>query len=95
MDHIFLPNLADVNDDTIYNDLMGHSPVCSLSGITYIFIAYVYTMNAILIKPMKGMNDGNMVAVFKEIYAELEERNCKPKLHRLDVQCSKAVNKYI
>ena len=52
-----------------------------------ISIEYVYTINAILIKPMEGMNDEYMVAVFKEIYAELKERNCRPKLHVLDNQC--------
>ena len=51
--------------------------------MNYIFIAYVYTIIAISIKPMKGMNDDNMVAVFKEIYAELEGRNCRPELHLL------------
>ena len=46
-------------------------------------------------KPMKGMHDRGMIAVFKEIYEELEIRNCKPKLHVLDNQCSKAVKSYI
>ena len=46
-------------------------------------------------KPMKGMDDGSMIAVFEEIYEELEIRNCKPKLHVLDNQCSKAVKTYI
>ena len=45
--------LANVNDDTIYIDLARKFPVHSFSGINYIFIAYVYTTNAILIKPMK------------------------------------------
>ena len=63
--------------------------------MNYIFIEYVYTIDAILIKPMKGMTDDNMVDVFREICAELEEQNCKPKLHVLDNQCSKAVRKYI
>ena len=46
-------------------------------------------------KPMKGMHDRDMIAVFKEIYEELELRNCKPKLHVFDNQCSKAVKSYI
>ena len=87
--------LADVNNDMIYSDLTGKFPVQSFSGMNYIFIAYIYTINAILINQMKGMNDDNVVAVFKEIYAELEGGNCKPKLHVLDNQCPKAVKKYI
>ena len=86
--------LVDVNEDTIYIDLMGHFLLRSFSSTQYIFIAYVYTINAILTKPMKQMTDDNMVAVFKEIYKELEERNCKPKLHVLDNQYPKAVKSY-
>ena len=44
---------------------------------------------------MKGMDDGNMIPVFKEISEELEIQKCKPKLHVLDDQCSKAVKSYI
>ena len=73
--------LVDDNNDTIYRNLSGHFPVRSYAGNQYIFIAYVHTINAILIKLMEGMDPGNMIAVFKEIYEELEVRNCKPKLH--------------
>ena len=69
----FFVALASVDDDTIYRDLMGCFLVHSFSGINSIFIAYVYTINAILIRPMKSVTDNNMVAVFKEIYEELEE----------------------
>ena len=46
-------------------------------------------------KLMEGMDDGNMIAVFKEIYKELEIQNCKPKLHVLDNHCSKAIKSHI
>ena len=46
-------------------------------------------------KPTKGMDNGIVIAVFKELYGELEIQNCKPKLHVLDNQCSKAVKSYI
>ena len=87
--------LADVNDDKIYSDLLGCFPVWSYVGYQYIFTAYVYTINAILMEPMEGMDVCNMIAVFKDIYKELEIRNFKPKLHGLDNQCSKAVISYI
>ena len=59
--------LANVNDDTIYSDLTGKFPVQLFSSMNYILTAYVYTISAILIKLMKGMNDDSMVAVIKEI----------------------------
>ena len=60
--------LTDANDDTIYSDLAGRFPVRSYAGNQYIFIAYIYTIDATLMKTTKGMDDGNMIAVFKEIY---------------------------
>ena len=83
--------LTDLNGNTMYNDLEGQS----YAGNQYIFIACIYTINMILMKPIKGTDDANMIAVFKEIYKELEIRNCKPKLHVLDNQCLKAVKSYI
>ena len=78
--------LADANDNTIYSILAGQFPVQSYGGNQHIFITYIYTINAILMKPMEGMDDGSMIAVFKEIYEELEIRDFKPKLHVLDNQ---------
>ena len=49
--------LADNNDATIYSDLAGRFPVQSYSGMNYIFVAYIYTINAIIIRPMKSRND--------------------------------------
>ena len=43
--------LADSNDATIYSDLAGRFPVQSYSGTNYIFVAYVYSINAILMRP--------------------------------------------
>jgi len=40
--------LADQNDSTIYSDFAGKFPVRSYSGMNYIFVAYVYSFNAIL-----------------------------------------------
>ena len=63
--------LADQNENTIYSDLAGRFPVRAFSGSNYIFIAYIYTINAILIRPMKSRGDDCMVAAFKDIYSYL------------------------
>ena len=59
--------LSEANDDTIYRDLAGRFPVQLYAGNQYIFIAYIYIINAIIMKPMEGMHDRDMIAVFKEI----------------------------
>ena len=44
--------LADTIEGTIYSDLTGKFPVRSYKRNQYIFVAYVYDANAILIRPM-------------------------------------------
>ena len=87
--------LADENENTIYSDLTGRFPVQSYSGNNYIFVAYVYSINAILLRPMKNRSDASMVAVFRDIYTYLQQCGCSPKLHVLDNECSKAVQQYV
>ena len=41
--------LADENEGTIYSDQTGRFPVRSYSGKNYIFVAYIYSKNAILL----------------------------------------------
>ena len=41
--------LADANADTIYTNLTGSFPVRSYLGMQHLFIAYIYTINAIII----------------------------------------------
>ena len=40
--------IGDTHKDTIYSDLTGRFPVQSYEGMNYIFVAYVYKLNAIL-----------------------------------------------
>ena len=63
--------------------------------ITTFFIAYIYTINAIIIRPMKSRSDACMVAAFEDIYGYLQAKKLAPKLHVLDNECSKAVKRYI
>ena len=75
--------LADQNENTIYSDPAGRFPVCSYSGMNYIFVAYVYKINAILVRPMATRCDTTMIDTFKEIYEYLKVLNLAPKLHKL------------
>ena len=87
--------LEDQNEDTIYSDLAGLFPVCSYSGMNYIFVAYVYKINAILVRPMATHCDATMIDTFKDIYQKLKVRNLAQKFHIVDNECSKAVQKYV
>ena len=60
---------ADQNEDTIYSDLPGRFPVQSYVGNNYIFVAYVYKINSVLMRPMKSRSDESMAKAFTDIYA--------------------------
>ena len=87
--------LADMNTGTIYTDQTGKFPVQSYKGMRYIFCCYVYSLNVILVRPMKNRSDDTMISTFKNVYQYLEDRNFKPKLHVMDNECSKALQRYI
>ena len=48
--------LADDNENKIYSDLAGKFPVCSFSGQQYIFVAYTYGPNAILVHTQEKLH---------------------------------------
>ena len=87
--------LADNIKGVIYSEITGRLPVESYWEMQYIFIAYIYDENVILMVPMKNRTDACMIAVFKEIYEYLKESKCKPQFHVMDNEFSKAVQTFI
>ena len=63
--------------------------------MNYIFVAYVYKINTISVRLRATRCDATMIETLKEIYEYLKVRNLAPKLHILDNECSKAVQKYV
>jgi hypothetical protein len=61
----------------------------------YIFVAYVYDLNAILMRTMPSKNDGAMIDAFTDILATLAARDYHPTLNVMDNECSKAVTAHI
>ena len=53
-DFFFCAVIGDTHKDTIYSDLTGRFPIQSYEGMNYIFVAYVYKLNAILLRSMKS-----------------------------------------
>ena len=74
------PADCDMTDGTIYTNLCGQFPVQSYPGIKYMFVAYIYKCNSILMRPMKDRTDENMVAVFQDIYDYVREQNLMSNL---------------
>ena len=87
--------LADANEGTMYTDLTGKFPVRSYKNNQYVFVAYFYSLNAIIVWPMPNRADNAMVATFKDIIEHLKSCGHQPQLNVMDNECSKAVKTYI
>ena len=85
--------LADKIEGTIYTNLQGKFPTISYKGNRYIFLTYIYDANAIIVRPMKSRSEQCMIKAFSDVYEYLKQRKLTQKLHDLDNECSKAVEK--
>ncbi len=87
--------LANLNTGTMYTNLPGVFPICSFKSMQYIFIAYIYDLNAILVDVMPSKNNADMITAFTNILATLAARGYKPSLNVTDNECSNMVEAYI
>jgi hypothetical protein len=79
----------------MYTDLTGAFPVRSFKNMIYIFVAYIYDLNAIIVFPMASGTDASFIATFTKVFAIMHARNNQPALNVMDNECSKAVEKHI
>ncbi len=56
--------LADLNTGTMYTNLLGAFPVRSFKSMQYIFVAYIYDLNAKLVRAMPSKNNAAMITAF-------------------------------
>jgi hypothetical protein len=87
--------LADANTGTMYTDLTGSFPVQLFKNMQYIFVAYVYDLNAIIVRAMPTCTNAAMITAFKEVIEVLQIRGYHPALNVMDNKCSTAVERYI
>jgi hypothetical protein len=87
--------LADAATGTMYTDLTGAFPVRSFKNMIYIFVAYIYDLNSIIVHPMASHTDASFIAAFTKVFAILHAQNYQPALNVMDNECSKAVEKHI
>ena len=83
--------LDNTNDNTLYNNPTGRFPFESYDNKEYIFMAYVYKLNAIFIIPMKTGKDESRIATFEQVYTKFESLGHKPKLHILYNECNRCI----
>jgi hypothetical protein len=61
----------------------------------YIFVAYIYDLNDIIVRPMALRTDTSFIAAFTKVFAILRARNYQLALNIMDNECSKVVEKHI
>ena len=64
--------LANTVTDTMYTDITGAFPVQSFKSMQYIFVAYVYDLNAILVRAIPSCRDASMVTAFTKVITTLK-----------------------
>ena len=75
----------------IYVDLTVKSPLCSIDGMTTVYILYEWTYNAISSITITNAKYEMMVKSFKENVDYLNKRGFKPKFNIILNVASKAV----
>jgi hypothetical protein len=61
----------------------------------YIFVAYIFDLNAIIVQPMPSRANTAMIAAFAEVFAVLWAQDYQPALNVMDNECSKTKEKHI
>jgi hypothetical protein len=87
--------LADATTGTMYTELTGAFPVRSFRNMIYIFVAYIYDLNAIIVCSMALYTDASFISAFTKVFAILRAWNYQPALNAMDNKGSKAVEKHI
>ena len=78
-----------------YSDQTGEFNIPSSNGNKYLFILYDYDSNHIFARPMKTRHANSILAAFKSVLEEMKAAGLKPKLQRLDNECSKILKDFL
>jgi hypothetical protein len=87
--------LADATTATMYTNLTGAFPIQLFKNMQYVFVAYVYDINAIIVQPTPSCTNASFISTFSKIFAILRACDYQPTLNVMDKECSKAIKKYI
>ncbi len=60
--------LANATTGTMYTDLTGAIPVRSFKNMQYIFVVYIYDLNAIIVCQMPSQTNASFIATFTEVF---------------------------
>jgi hypothetical protein len=87
--------LADATLGMMYTNITGAFAIWSFKNMQYIFVAYIYNLNAIIVRPMPPRTNSLFIAAFSKVFRILRACNYQPALNFMDNRCSKVVEKHI
>ncbi len=87
--------LANLHTGAMYTDDTCAFPMRSFHNMQYMFVAYMYDLNAILVCAMPSKTNGSVVAAFTDILANLNACRYSPRLNVIDNAFSRAVEAHI
>ena len=67
----------------------------SLKNKQYIFVAYNYTTNAIIVRAITDSEAPTIIAAFDNVFSYLEHKGFKPRFNVFDNEASSAITKYL
>ena len=79
----------------IFTDQTGRFVIPSSTGNNYLFVLYDYDSNYIDAVPIPNRNAKTILTAFKTSYNRLINAGLRPKLHRLDNECSNILKEYL
>ena len=91
--HNFMTNILELptGKGHTFSDQTGKFPCVSSRGYKYIFVMYDYDSNSILSEPIKNRSENELIRAFNKLHDFLLSKGCKPKFHKLDNECSAAL----
>ena len=79
----------------VHTDQTGRFPTTSTRGNKYIFILYDYDSNSIHPVPLKNREAESILAAYQQVQQKLIQAGLRPKLHRLDNECSQILKDFM
>lgn len=93
--HNIYPSVLEIPSGKIHTDQTGKFPVQSKSGNNYLLVLYAYDANYIHAEPLKNRLAGSILEAYQRAHATLVKAGLRPKLQRLDNECSEILKEYL
>lgn len=79
----------------VHSDQTGRFVIPSSQGVNYLMVVYSYDANYIHVEPMKNKSAPELVSAYKRAFAALCKAGLRPKLQRLDNECSALLKQFL